>query len=105
VGDKKILNKRKIRGVNRYLVQWKGLMAENDTWEKEDLGHIRELVDEFKGRLGVEVRKQNVELNPKTEEFRRMELLGKYTEKLLYGWNDKKFEEEYLRKLQRNWKR
>jgi len=25
--------------------------------------------------------------------------------KLLYGWDDKKFEEEYLRKLEQNWKR
>jgi len=25
--------------------------------------------------------------------------------KLLYEWDDKKFEEEYLRKLERNWKR
>jgi len=27
----KILNKRKIRGVNKYLVQWKGFTAESDT--------------------------------------------------------------------------
>ena len=33
-----------------------------------------------------------------------MELLGKYTAKLLYGWNDQKFEEEYLNKLEKNWK-
>ena len=33
-------------------------------------------------------------------EYRRMELLGKYTAKLLYGWDDKRFEEEYLRKLE-----
>ena len=25
--------------------------------------------------------------------------------KLLYGWDDKKFEEEYLKKLEKNWKR
>ena len=31
-----------------------------------------------------------------------MELLGKYMVKLLYGWNDGKFEEEYLKKLERN---
>ena len=31
-----------------------------------------------------------------------MELLGKYTAKLLYGWDDKKFEEKYLKKLERN---
>ena len=34
-----------------------------------------------------------------------MELPGKYTARVLYGWNDKKFEEEYLKKLEKNWKR
>ena len=110
---KKILNKRKMRGVNRYLVQWKGFTAENDIWEKEeDLGHTRDLVDEFKERLGAEVRKQkqieqkkDKELNLRTDEFKRIDLPGKYTAKLLYGWNDKKFEEEYLRKLEKNWNR
>ncbi len=34
-----------------------------------------------------------------------MELLGKYMVKLLYGQDDKKFEEEYLEKLEQNWKR
>ena len=55
----KILNKRKIRGIEKYLVQWKGFIIENDTWEREeDLGNIKELVDEFKGRLSAEVRRQ-----------------------------------------------
>ena len=31
----KILNKRKIRGVEKYLVQWKGFMTESDTWKKK----------------------------------------------------------------------
>ena len=34
-----------------------------------------------------------------------MKLPGKYTAKLLYGQDDKKFEEEYLKKLEWNWKR
>ena len=38
-------------------------------------------------------------------EFRRGKLLERNMEKLLYGWNDGKFEEEYLRKLERNWQR
>ena len=29
----KILNKRKFRGKNRYLVWWKGYMVKEDTWE------------------------------------------------------------------------
>ena len=42
-------------------------------------------------------------MNPRVDKFKRMELLGKYTAKLLYGWDDKKFEKEYLKKLERNW--
>ena len=34
-----------------------------------------------------------------------MELLGKYTAKLLYRWDDKEFEEEYLKKLEKNQKK
>jgi len=34
-----------------------------------------------------------------------MELLGKYMAKLLYRWDDQKFEEEYLNKLEKNWKK
>jgi len=29
----KILNKRKVRGKDKFLVQWKGFTAEGDTWE------------------------------------------------------------------------
>ena len=38
-------------------------------------------------------------------EYKRMELLGKYMVKLLYGWDDQRFEEEYLNKLEKNWKK
>ena len=38
-------------------------------------------------------------------EYRRMELLGKDTAKLLYRWDDQRFEEEYLNKLEKNWKK
>ncbi len=31
-----------------------------------------------------------------------MELPGKYTVKLLYGWDDRRFEEEYLDKLEKS---
>ena len=46
-----------------------------------------------------------MKLNLEAEEFKRGELLGRYTAKLLYGWDDKKFDEEYLKKLERNWNR
>ena len=104
----KILNKRKIRGTNKYLVWWKGFMVESDTWEREeDLRNTKELVDDFEGKLGTEVRWQvgeKKEKKVKREEYRRMELLGKYMAKLLYGWDNRKFKDEYLKKLERNWK-
>ena len=97
---KKILNKRKMQGIDRYLVQWKGFTAENNT---------KELVDEFKERLSAEVRRQEkVEQgrgikNPRVEEYKRNELLEKYMRKLLYSWDNGKFEKEYLKKLEKNW--
>ena len=58
---------------------------------------------EFEGRMSVEIRKQEKLDKIEEKDLRREELLGKYTAKILYRWNDEKFEEEYLRKLERNW--
>ena len=81
-------------------------MAEGDTWERrENLKNAEELIEEFE-REGIEVRQQEkIEKRKEEDEYRRMELLGKYTARVLYGWDDKKFEEEYLKKLEKNWKR
>ena len=48
---------------------------------------------------------KEMKLNLEAEKFRKGELPGKYTAKLLYEWDDKKFDEEYLKKLERNWNR
>ena len=50
-------------------------------------------------------RQEKIEKKKEVDEYRRMELLGKYIAKLLYGWDNKKFENEYLKKLEKNWKR
>ena len=53
----KILNKRKVRGVVKYLVQGKRFTAEHDSWEREkDLENAKEMVAEFEGRANTEVR-------------------------------------------------
>jgi len=39
------------------------------------------------------------------DEYRRMELPGRFTAKVLYGWDDQKFEVEYLKKLEKNWRK
>jgi len=79
----KILNKRKFRGKNRYLVQWRGYTVEENTWEpRENLGNAQELVDRFEKEYREEARrikKKNL------EEDHKGELPGRYTAKLLYG--------------------
>ena len=100
----KILNKKKIRGVEKYLVRWKGFTAEGDTWERrENLKNAKEALADFEGK--TEIRKQEKIEEAEDRDFRRGELPGKSTAKMLYGWDDGKFEEEYLRKLERNWQR
>ena len=99
----KILNKKKIRGVEKYLVYWKGFTVEHNTWEKgEDLGNAKEVLREFEGRVDAEVRKQEKIDRVEEQNFRRGELPGRFIARMLYGWDDGKFEEEYLKKLERN---
>ena len=44
----KILNKKKIRGVEKYLIWWKEFIAEGDTWERrENLKNAEEMIKEF----------------------------------------------------------
>ena len=81
-------------------------MAEEDTWErKENLKNAEEVLEEFEGRMNAEVRRQKIIDMAEERDFRKRELLGKFTAKMLYGWDDGKFEEEYLKKLERNWRR
>jgi len=102
----KILNKRKIRGVEKHLVWWKEFTAEGDTCErKENLKNAEEALEEFEGRMNAEVRRQERIDMAEKRNFRRGELPGKFTTRMLYGWDDGKFEEEYLRKLEKNWRR
>ena len=77
-------------------------------WEGlENLKNAEKKIEEFeKGKFEEEIRRiREIKLNPEAEEFKRGELPGRYTVKLLYRWDDKKFDEEYLKKLERNWNR
>ena len=53
----------------------------------------------------MEIRRQEKIDMAEERDFRREELPGKFTARMLYGWNDRKFKEEYLKKLERNWRR
>jgi len=69
------------------------------------LKNAGEALKEFEGRMNVEVRRQEKIDIAEKRDFRRGELSGKFTAKMLYGWDNKKFEDEYLKKLEKNWKR
>ena len=63
---------------------------------------MKEVVVEFERRINVEVRQQEMLEMVEERDFRRRELSGKYTVKMLYEWDDSKFENKYLKKLERN---
>jgi len=54
---KKILDKRKVQEVIKYLVHWKGFIVENKR-KKKNLENAKKAVAKFKRRLSKEVRKQ-----------------------------------------------
>ena len=94
-------------------MRWKSYIAEEDTWEEiENLKNMIDLVEEFEKEIReeeiqqVEKRKEKQkaiegELNPEAEKFKRSKLPEKYTARILFGWNNNKFENEYLKKLER----
>ena len=89
-----------MRGGVKYLVQQKKFIVEYNT--KEDLENTKKLVADFKGRLNAEVRRQEKLDMAEERDFRRKELPEKYIAKILYKWNNRKFENEYL---ERNWQK
>jgi len=96
----KILNKKKFRGKDWYLVWWKGYMVEEDTWEpRENLGNMEDLVKEFKEEYS-EIRRVRKRRNDKEDS--KEELSGRYTAKMLYGWDNRRFDKEYWGQLERN---
>jgi len=88
----KIINKRTVRGKEKFLVRWKGYTAEEDTWEnKENLENAKELVEEFERVYGEEVEElRRQEQEEEEKEFSR-KLSREFTAKLLYGWGKRRY--------------
>ena len=60
------------------------------------------ILEDFEGRMEAEIRRQEKLDRVEERDFRRGKLLGKFMARMLYRWDDGKFEEEYLKKLKRN---
>jgi len=100
----KIINKRTVRGKEKFLVRWKGYTAEEDTWKsRENLKNTKELVEEFEREYreeDKELRRQEQEEEEK--EFSR-ELPREFTAKLLYGWGKRRYKREREKRWDENW--
>ena len=66
------------------------------------MGNAEDLVKEFEEEYGEIGRARKRKDN---KEDKKEELLGSYMAKMLYGWDNKRFDEEYWGRLERNWKK
>ena len=84
------MNKRKVRGKDKFLVQWKGFTAEEDTWEsRENLQNARDVLREFEeeySRDYKEVRQQ--EKAEDSKDYYKRGFPGRYAARRLFGWSD-----------------
>ena len=55
--------------------------------------------------MNIEVRRQEKLDQAEEKDFRRGELPEKNMAKMLYKWDDRKFEKKYLKRLERNWEK
>ena len=100
----KILNKQWIRGKDKYLVQWKELIVESNTWEeKKNLENAKEAIKEFEKGYQQDI--EDIRRQEREEgTFRKGELPGRFTARKLYKQIDKRYDEEYWARLERNWR-
>jgi len=93
-----------VRGEKKFLVRWKGYMAEKDTWEsRENLENAKELVEEFERIYREEVEELRQQKQEEEEKKFRWELPREFTAKLLYGWGKRKYKREREKRWDKNW--
>jgi len=79
-------------------------MVESDTWEgRKNLENAREAIEEYEKEYQQDI--EDVRKQEKEEGmFKREELPEQFTARKLFGWLDKRYNEEYWAKLERNWR-
>jgi len=81
---KRILNKQRVRGKDKYLVCWKGFTAESNTWEgRENLKNAKEAIKEFEKEYRQDI-EDMARQECKEGTFKREELPGRFTARKLF---------------------
>ena len=100
----RILNKQRVRGKDKYLVHWKGFKAESNTQKgKENLKNAKEAIEEFKKEYRQDM-EDVTRQECKERTYKREELPGKFMARKLFGWLDKRYDQKYWKRLERNWR-
>ena len=81
-------------------------MAKEDTWEsKKNLKNAMDLVNEFKREHEREEEEEvRWQENKEDKEIFSRKLLWRYMAKLMYGWENKRYEREYWKWIKENWR-
>jgi len=80
-------------------------MVESDTWEgRENLKNAKEAIKEFEKEYQRDM-KDVVRQECEDGTFRREELPGRFMARKLFGWSEKRYDQEYWERLERNWRR
>jgi len=80
-------------------------MAESDTWKgRENLENAKEVIKEFEKEYRQDM-EDVAQQERKETTFKHRELPGRFKVKTLYGWLDKRYDQEYWGRLERNWRR
>jgi len=68
------------------------------------LKNAKEAIEEFEKEYRQDM-EDVVRQEREEETFQRGELPGRFMAKTLYGWSDKRYDQEYWDRLERNWKK
>jgi len=80
-------------------------MVESDTWEgRENLKNTKKAIKEFEKEYQRDM-KDVVRQEREDGTFRKEELPGRFIARKLFGWSEKRYDQEYWERLERNWRR
>jgi len=80
-------------------------MAESDTWKgRENLENTKEVIKEFEKEYWQDM-EDVVWQECEEGTFQWRELPRRFTARKLYRWSDKRYDQEYWGRIEKNWRR